>query len=68
MSERLTRDFFNQSTLTVAQKLIGKIMVFNGAAGVITETEAYIGKDDPACHASRGKTNRNARHVWPTWI
>ncbi len=60
MAERLTRDFFNQPTLNVAQNLLGKIMVFGGAAGVITETEAYIGKDDPACHASRGITKRNA--------
>lgn len=60
MAERLLRDFFTQPTLSVAQNLLGKIMVFGGAAGVITETEAYIGKDDPACHAHRGITKRNA--------
>ena len=60
MAERLSRDFFTAPTLTVAQKLLGKIMVFHHAAGLITETEAYIGGDDPACHAARGKTPRNA--------
>lgn len=60
MAERLSRDFFGRPTLTVAQDLLGKIMVFNKAAGLITETEAYIGQDDPACHAARGKTPRNA--------
>lgn len=60
MAETLSRDFFSQPTLTVAQQLLGKIMVFGNAAGLITETEAYIGQDDPACHAARGKTPRNA--------
>jgi len=59
MSKRLSRDFFTLPTLTVAQKLLGKIMVFGNAAGLITETEAYIGLTDPACHAARGKTPRN---------
>lgn len=30
------------------------------AAGMIVETEAYIGEDDPACHAAPGPTKRNA--------
>lgn len=57
---KLTRTFFEQPTLTVAKKLLGKILVFNNQHGVITETEAYIGEDDPACHAAKGKTNRTA--------
>lgn len=60
MTKPLPRDFFTQPTLTVAQELLGKIMIFKNTAGIITETEAYIGQDDPACHAARGKTPRNA--------
>lgn len=60
MAERLSRDFFNRPTVIVAQELLGKIMIFGSMAGIITETEAYIGQDDPACHAFRGKTPRNA--------
>ncbi len=58
MAERLLRDFFNRPTLIVAQELLGKALVFRNFLGIITETEAYIGKDDPACHAFRGKTKR----------
>jgi len=57
--QKLSREFYEQSTLEVAKELIGKVMVFDSFEGVITETEAYIGKDDPACHAARGKTKRN---------
>lgn len=56
---KLLRPFFNRPTLDVARDLIGKEMVVGGSRGIITETEAYIGKDDPACHAARGKTPRN---------
>jgi DNA-3-methyladenine glycosylase len=55
---RLKRNFFEQPTLTVAKDLLGKILVFNNYQGLITETEAYIGEDDPACHAAKGRTNR----------
>ena len=55
---KLTRNFFEQPTLTVAQQLLGKTLVFKEHTGIITETEAYIGQDDPACHAARGITPR----------
>ena len=54
----LPYDFYKLPTLQVAQNLLGKILVFKGKKGRITETEAYIGQDDPACHAARGKTPR----------
>jgi DNA-3-methyladenine glycosylase len=59
MMRKLTRSFFNQSTLTVAQDLLGKLLVFKDKKGIITETEAYFGFDDPASHAAGGKTPRS---------
>ena len=50
--------------MTVAEELLGKVLVHRtpagDAAGMIVETEAYIGEDDPACHAAPGPTRRNA--------
>lgn len=61
---RLARAFFARPTLVVAADLIGKVLVHRTragtAAGAIVEAEAYIGEDDPACHAAPGPTVRNA--------
>ncbi|MSO13886.1 DNA-3-methyladenine glycosylase [Rickettsiales endosymbiont of Trichoplax sp. H2] len=59
MYDFLKREFFEQPTLEVSKNLLGKILLFNQLQGIITETEAYIGYDDPACHAAKGKTKRN---------
>ncbi|MFN3135008.1 MAG: DNA-3-methyladenine glycosylase [Candidatus Kryptonium sp.] len=61
--KKLDQKFYLQPTLKVARELLGKIIVrkFNGKilAGRIVETEAYIGENDPACHAYGGMTTRN---------
>ncbi|MDG6989281.1 MAG: DNA-3-methyladenine glycosylase [Nitrososphaerota archaeon] len=57
------RKFFQRYTPTVAKELIGSLLVrrIDGEtlSGVIVETEAYRGREDPASHAYRGKTPRN---------
>jgi DNA-3-methyladenine glycosylase len=59
---RLERQFFNRPTLQVARDLLGTRLVRqeNGerTAGIIVETEAYIGEQDLGCHASAGYTPR----------
>lgn len=58
----LPRDYFVRPTLRVARSLIGKYLVrmLDGrhVAGRIIEVEAYVGPEDRACHASRGRTQR----------
>jgi DNA-3-methyladenine glycosylase len=61
---KLGREFYCRPTLEVARSLLGKVLVRRlrgkNLAGKIVETEAYVGKDDLACHASKGRTPRTA--------
>lgn len=62
MSKRLPSSFFNRPVLRVAEDLIGCYLVRQLGEKIeramITETEAYDGENDLACHASKGRTKR----------
>jgi len=52
-------DFFERSVHEVARELIGCRLLFGGVGGIIVETESYE-RDDPACHAYVGLTERTS--------
>jgi DNA-3-methyladenine glycosylase len=54
----LPRKFYLRSTVEVAKDLLGKVLVHGETAGIIVETEAYLGGDDLASHSARGITDR----------
>ena len=61
--KKIEIEFYKQNALIVAEKLLGKILVRRWVDGTetryrITETEAYLGEEDKACHASKGRTPR----------
>ncbi len=63
MSQRVKPEFFKRDVLEVAPDLLGKTLVRRFSTGrterfTITETEAYRGTEDLACHASKGRTPR----------
>ncbi len=59
---KLTYGFYHRECLEVARDLVGKVLVHRTAEGEkrlrISETEAYCGETDTACHAHKGRTNR----------
>ncbi|MGP3972035.1 DNA-3-methyladenine glycosylase [Streptomyces sp. 6N223] len=69
MTPALPRDFFDRPALELAPDLLGRTLVRTSAEGDIavrlTEVEAYAGELDPASHAFRGRTPRNATMYGP---
>ncbi len=57
-TEPLSISFFERPAIEVARDLLGCVLVHDATAGMMVETEAYLGLDDLAAHASRGKTER----------
>jgi DNA-3-methyladenine glycosylase len=60
---RIDTKFFHKEAIFVAQESLGKKIVRAYDSGeivkyTITETEAYVGEEDLACHASKGRTKR----------
>jgi DNA-3-methyladenine glycosylase len=58
--DRLAQSFFAHEAADVARSLIGCALVHDDRAGMIVETEAYIGPEDRACHARFGPTERTS--------
>jgi DNA-3-methyladenine glycosylase len=66
----LPHAFYDRASVEVARDLLGKMLWRRSQAGLtagaIVETEAYDGANDPASHAWRGRTQRNAVMFGPS--
>ncbi len=69
MHDPLPRSFYTHDPVHVGREILGKRLVRATAEGVTTgrivEVEAYLACDDPANHAHRGQTRRNASMFGP---
>ena len=59
------RDELERPAVEVAPALLGRVLQMGDRSGRIVEVEAYMGADDPASHAYRGPTTRNATMFGP---
>jgi DNA-3-methyladenine glycosylase len=68
MSAALARPFYLRDTTTIARELLGCELVCNSetgaASGLIVETEAYLGRHDPASHAFGGRRTRRTEILY----
>jgi len=64
VSRRLSARDYRKDAVTLARYLLGKLLCRKTGRKIlklrITETEAYYGEEDTACHAHKGKTDRTA--------
>jgi DNA-3-methyladenine glycosylase len=64
----LARDFYQRTTEHVARELLGKLLLRTDAGGDVvlrlTEVEAYLGIDDPACHTYGGRRTPRIETMW----
>ncbi|MFK3936440.1 DNA-3-methyladenine glycosylase [Alkalihalobacillus sp. NPDC078783] len=62
MSHVLPKSFYEQSTLSLSQTLLGKLLVHDSSEGTtigqIVETEAYLGTMDQAAHSFNGRRTK----------
>ena len=68
MSKRLARSFYQRDAVTVAKALLGQklVSVYRGVvvAGLIVETEAYLGIPDLAAHTCNGRRTARNESMW----
>lgn len=69
MDQILTKSFYQRPTELVASQLLGKTLVYQNKkgillSGIIVETEAYLGLNDPACHSFGGKRTSRSQYLY----
>lgn len=70
MARKLPRKFYQQDTISLAKALLGKRLVFvtrgKRRSGIIVETEAYLGAEDPACHTWKNRKSGKNKSMYLT--